>query len=213
MSDSAAAHLPPRLPRRLAWLLIGPLLLQPIGPALALSATAKPQGRLPDPLQAQSPAANAGPMQAVPPQVQAWFDAAKTALAQGDAAAALRLQEQVVAWLQAHPRAPDLFRVRALLHLGLYLSKLGRGQQALAASHAAVQIQRQLARTNPALRSDLAQGLSNLAVSASELGRPQEGLGAMQEGLGIWRQLAQANPAYRGDLAAALTNLGLLQRQ
>ena len=63
---------------------------------------------------------------AIPAEVQGWFDGAKAAAARGDAAEALRLQKQVVAWLEGHPGAPVLFRALALINLGFFLTALVR---------------------------------------------------------------------------------------
>jgi hypothetical protein len=79
---------------RMGWLLIGPLVLQP-----ALEAVGKGLDRSPETLLAQAP----GPADAaIPKEVQGWFDAANAAAAKDDLAEALRLQKQVVAWVQAN---------------------------------------------------------------------------------------------------------------
>ena len=76
-------------------------------------------------LLAQAPAAtNPG----IPKEVQGWFDAAKAAAAKGDSAEALRLQKQVVEWVQANRPALDVFRARAMINLGVFYSDLGRRQ-------------------------------------------------------------------------------------
>ena len=84
---------------RLLWLLTGPLLLQSSLPAAALEAAGKGFDRSAETLLAQVP----GPADAaIPKEVQGWFDAANAAAAKDDLAEALRLQKQVVAWVQAN---------------------------------------------------------------------------------------------------------------
>ena len=107
-----------RTAARMGWLLIGPLALQPALLAAALEAVGKGLDRTPEILLAQaSSPADPG----IPKEVQGWFDAAKAAAAKGDSAEALRLQKQVVAWVQANRPALDVFRARALINLGNFL--------------------------------------------------------------------------------------------
>jgi hypothetical protein len=112
-----------RTSARMGWLLIGPLALQSAVGAAALEAAGKGLSRSAETLLAQAP----GPADAgIPPEVQGWFDAAKAAAAKGDSAEALRLQKQVVAWVQANRPALDVFRARALINLGNFLSAVGQ---------------------------------------------------------------------------------------
>ena len=196
-----------RTAARMGWLLIGPLALQPALPAAALEAAAKGLNRTPETLLAQAPDATGA---AIPKEVQGWFDAAKAAAAKGDSAEALRLQRQVVAWVQANRPALDVFRARALINLGRFLSGVGQKQEALAPTEEAVRILRQVEGSQPEARRFLAIALSNLGVRYSELGRRQEALSATEEALKIYRELAKTNPAILGDLANALFNLGFI---
>ena len=148
------------------------------------------------------------PDPAIPPEVQGWFDGAKAAAARGDAAEALRLQKQVVAWLQAHPGAPAVFRARALINLGLYTSGVGLRQEALAPTEEAVKILRQVEGSQPEARRILAIALTNLGADYSELGRYQEVLALTQGAVTIRRELARTNPAFLPDLGHSLGNLG-----
>ena len=97
----------------------------------------------------------------IPTEVQGWFDAAKAAAAKGDSAEALRLQKQVVAWVQANRPPLDVFRARALNNLGTFLSGVGQKQEALAPKEEAAKIYRELAKTNPAFLGDLARSLKD----------------------------------------------------
>jgi CHAT domain-containing protein/lipopolysaccharide biosynthesis regulator YciM len=156
-------------------------------------------------LLAQAP----GPADAgIPKEVQGWFDAAKAAAAKGDSAEALRLQKQVVAWVQANRPALDVFRARALINLGNFLNAVGQRQEALAPTEEAVRILRQVEGSQPDARRFLAIALSNLGVRYSELGRRQEALAPTGEAVKIRRELAKTNPAFLGDLASSLSNLG-----
>lgn len=103
---------------------------------------------------------------------------------------------------------PDL--ARALNHLGIRLSYLGRRGQALAATEEAVEIQRRLAVANPAaFEPDLAQTLCNLGNHLSDLGRREQALRATEEAVAIQRRLTVANPAaFEPDLAGSLRGLG-----
>lgn len=127
----------PRPRRRLCWLLSAPLALVTALPVCAQEAL---------PRQGLAAGADAGWLAQKPPneeakipaEVQGWFDGAKAAASKGEAAEALRLQKQVVAWLEATPGAPVVFRARALNNLGVFLSALGQRQEALAPTQEAV---------------------------------------------------------------------------
>ena len=191
---------------RLLWLLIGPLLLESALPAAVLESSAMGLNRSPETMLAQAPIPAAA---AIPTEVQGWVDGAIAAYERGDRAEALRLQKQVVAWVQVNRPALDVFRAGALSNLGAFYSGLGRRQEALAPTEEAVKIRRELAKTNPAFQGDLARSLSNLGIRYSELGRRQEALAQDEEAVKIRRELAKTNPAYLGDLAGSLTNLGI----
>ena len=153
---------------RLHWLLIGPLLLQSALPAAALEAATKGLDHSAETLLAQAP----GPAdRGIPKEVQGWFDAAK-----GDSAEALRLQKQVVAWVQANRPAQDVFRARALINLGNFLSAVGQKQEALAPTEEAVRILRQVEGSQPEARRFLAIAFNNLGKFLGDLGRRQEAL-------------------------------------
>jgi tetratricopeptide (TPR) repeat protein len=145
----------------------------------------------------------------IPTEVQGWFDAAKAAAAKGDSAEALRLQKQVVAWVQANRPALDVFRAKVLINLGHFLRGVGQKQEALAPTEEAVRILRQVEGSQPEARRFLAMALSNLGVSYTNLGRRQEALAQDEEAVKIRRELARTNPAYLGDLASSLNNLGV----
>ncbi|MFN7899694.1 MAG: tetratricopeptide repeat protein, partial [Synechococcaceae cyanobacterium] len=190
---------------RLHWLLIGPLLLQSALPAAALEAATKGLDHSAETLLAQAP----GPAdRGIPKEVQGWFDAANAAAAKGDPAEALRLQKQVVAWVQANRPALDVFRAQALINLGSFLSRVGQKQEALAPTEEAVRILRQLEGSQPETWRFLVIALTNLGKYLGELGRRQEALAPTEEAVKIRRELAKTNPAFLADLARALTNLG-----
>jgi CHAT domain-containing protein/tetratricopeptide (TPR) repeat protein len=194
---------------RLGWLLIGPLALQPALLATALDAAAKGLDRSAASLLTQAP----GPADAgIPKEVQGWFDSAKAAAAKGDSAQALRLQKQVVAWVQANRPALDVFRARALINLGTFLFAVGQKHEALAPTEEAVRILRQLEGSQPEARRFLAIALMNLGGCNTYLGRRQEALAQNEEAVKIRRELAKTNPAYLGDLASSLNNLGVSYR-
>jgi CHAT domain-containing protein/tetratricopeptide (TPR) repeat protein len=191
---------------RLHWLLTGPLLLQSALPAAALESAAKGLAHSAETLLAQAP----GPAdRGIPKEVQGWFDAAMAASAKGDSAEALRLQKQVVAWVQANRPALDVFRARALINLGQFLSGVGQKQEALAPTEEAVRILQQLEGSQPDARGFLTIALNNLGIRYSDLGRRQEALAPTEEALKIRRELAKTNPAFQGDLAISLNNLGI----
>jgi len=190
---------------RLHWLLIGPLVLQSALPAAALEAAAKGLAHAAETLLAQVPSAAAA---GFPKEVQGWVDSANAAYTNGDSAEALRLQMQVVAWLQARRPALDVFLAGALSSLGIFLSGLGQAQQALAPTEEAVKILQQVKGNQPEARWFLAMALNNLSKALGELGRRQEALATTEEALKIFRKLAKTNPAFQGYLATSLTNLG-----
>ncbi|MEB3156099.1 MAG: tetratricopeptide repeat protein, partial [Cyanobacteriota bacterium] len=147
--------------------------------------------------------------QAIPAEVQGWFDGAKAASARGEAEEALRLQRRVVAWLEDHPQAPVIFRARALINLGNFLSGVGLGQEALMPTEEAVKLLRPLSASQEDAQKFLAMALNNLGNRLSELGRRQEALAPTEEALKVYRELAKTNPAFLPDLARALNNLGV----
>ncbi|MFM7732693.1 MAG: tetratricopeptide repeat protein, partial [Cyanobium sp.] len=153
---------------RLRRLLLSALVLPPLLPAVAMQAAVKGPERSPGVLLAQA-SAPAG--QAIPAEVQGWADGATAAYEKGDTATSLRLQKQVVAWLQANRPTPDAFRALALLRLGVFLSAQGQRQEALAPTEEAVKLYRELAKTNPAVLPNLAASLNNLGIRYSDLGR------------------------------------------
>jgi tetratricopeptide (TPR) repeat protein len=139
----------------------------------------------------------------LPAEVQGWADAAVAAYRRGDPAEALRLQQQVVAWLRANRGPVDAQLASALSNLGVFLGALGRRGEALAPTEEAVRVYRELAKSNPAFLGDLALALNNLGVFYSEVGRRGEALAPTEEAVRVYRELAKSNPAFLGDLARA----------
>ena len=111
-----------------------------IGPATGAEAAGAGGATL---LAQATPESRQGPTAPqIPAEVERWFEEASKADDNGDAAEALRLQQQVMAWVQANlPRAHP-YRAKALNNLGIYLSKLGRRQEALAPQGALLELQR-----------------------------------------------------------------------
>ncbi|MCX5954558.1 MAG: CHAT domain-containing tetratricopeptide repeat protein [Cyanobacteria bacterium] len=150
---------------------------------------------------------------AIPKEVQGWADGAVAAYTQGDPVAALRLQRQVLAWLQANRRALDVFRARAFINLGTFLSAVGQQQEAMAPTEEAVRILRQLEGSQPEARRFLAIALNNLGKFLGERSRHQEALAPTEEAVKVFRLLAETNPAFLGGQAIALRNLGIWYRE
>jgi CHAT domain-containing protein len=195
---------------RMGWLLIGPLALQPALLAAALDAPAKGLNRSAATLLAQAP----GPAEAaIPMEVQGWADGAAAAYTRGEPAAALRLQRQVLAWTQANRPALDVFRARAFINLGTFLSAVGQQQEAMAPTEEAVRILRQLEGSQPEARRFLAIALNNLGKFLGERSRHQEALAPTEEAVKVFRLLAETNPAFLGGQAIALRNLGIWYRE
>ena len=147
----------------------------------------------------------------IPAEVQGWFEAAKAASAKGDSAEALRLQQQVMVWVQANRPALDGFRARALFNLGRYLSERGQPQEALAPTEEAVSILRQLEGSQPETRRFLARALNYLGDRYSNLGRRQEALAATEEAVKIYRELVKTSttPGFLDALADSLNHLSI----
>ena len=75
------------------------------------------------------------------------------------------------------------------------MAKLGRREDALAATTEAVEIYRELAAARPdAFRPDLAMSLTNQSTALAELGRREDALAAITEAVEIYRELAAARP-------------------
>ncbi len=97
----------------------------------------------------------------------------------------------------------------SLYVLAVYLYTAGQLQESFAMAWEAIDIYRQLVRTNPAPHTaDLARALNILTLNLSRAGRAHEALAAVQEAVTFYRSLAQIDPAaYKPDLAACLHNL------
>ena len=97
----------------------------------------------------------------------------------------------------------------SLYVLAVYLYTAGQLQESFAMAWEAIDIYRQLVRTNPAPHTaDLARALNILTLNLSRAGRAHEALAAVQEAVTFYRSLAQVDPAaYKPDLAACLHNL------
>ncbi|MFM7641518.1 MAG: tetratricopeptide repeat protein [Cyanobium sp.] len=123
-------------PRPLAALLSGTLAIVGALPVAALAATqgAPPAGE-PVLAQAAPPAARE-----IPAEVKGWVEEAKAAYQKGEPAKALQLQLQALAWVKAHLGPAHPFRAEVLSNLGLFLSEVGRRQEALAPSEEALKI-------------------------------------------------------------------------
>ena len=196
--------LTPRHPRSLARLLLPwPVLLIAAMPAATLES--RPSTAAQVSWLAQAPGKGE---EVIPAEVQGWFDQAKTAYAKGNPAEALGLQQKVVSWVRAHLGPAHPFRARALNLLGILLSVMGSYREALAPSQEALQIYRELAKTNAVYMNDLGVALNNLGIRYSDLGQWQEALAPTMEAVQIRRELVKTNPAFRGDLAGSLINLG-----
>jgi tetratricopeptide (TPR) repeat protein len=100
-------------------------------------------------------------------------------------------------------------RAELLSNLSVYLSMLGRREEALAASQEAVDIYRRLAEMQPhAFLNNLAMSLSNLGRDLLGLGDREGALAASQEAVDIYRPLALARPdTCLSGLAMSLNNL------
>src|ERR1039457_2263358 len=99
----------------------------------------------------------------------------------------------------------------------VFLSELGRREEALAAIEEAVTAYRALAQARPdAFLPDLATSLNNQSGRLADLGRREEALAAIEEAVTTYRALAQAPPVvfasrYASSLkaqAALLSELG-----
>jgi hypothetical protein len=82
----------------------------------------------------------------------------------GEPAAALRLQQQVLAWTQANRPVLDVFRARAFNNLGTFLNEVGQQQQAMTPTEEAVRNLRLLESSQPESRRFLAMALNNLGT-------------------------------------------------
>jgi tetratricopeptide (TPR) repeat protein len=106
-------------------------------------------------------------------------------------------------------------RARVLNNLGVWQSRLGRLEAALASTCEAVEIRRQLAKEQPhAFLPDLALSLSNLGNRQGRVGQWEAALTSSHEAVEIYRRLAQKQPgAFLAYLALSLNNLGAWQSE
>jgi tetratricopeptide (TPR) repeat protein len=94
--------------------------------------------------------------------------------------------------------------------LGVRLSHVGRHEEALLVSQAAVEMYQRLAQARPdAFLPDLALSLSNLGGNLSKLGHLEDALASIRAAVDIYRLLAEIQAdAFLPDLAGTLNNLG-----
>jgi tetratricopeptide (TPR) repeat protein len=94
---------------------------------------------------------------------------------------------------------------------GIWLSALGRRDDALAITQKAVGLYSALAREEPGtFLPAVAGSLMNLGSRLTDLGRRAEALAAATEAVRIWRAVDEMQAApFRRDLATALNNLGI----
>jgi CHAT domain-containing protein/tetratricopeptide (TPR) repeat protein len=144
----------------------------------------------------------------IPAEIKGLYQKIRQTYGNGNPQAALADLERLAAWTAANLDRLHPFRAAVLSWQGLVYAAVGRRQEALPPTLEAVAIYRELAKTNPAFRGDLAAALNNLGVRYNELGRRQEALPPTLEALEIFRELAKTKPVFRGDLAMALNNLG-----
>jgi len=102
-------------------------------------------------------------------------------------------------------------RARLYAQRGIDLAGTGQRGAALAATHEAVELHRELATRNPnAFRPALATSLTNLGMMLSDLGQREPALAATREAVELYRELATRNPdAFQPDLARSLNNLSV----
>jgi hypothetical protein len=98
----------------------------------------------------------------IPAQVQGWVDEAVAAYKKGNPAEALRLQQQALEWVKARLAPAHPFRAKVLNNLSVFLSAVGRRQEALAPTEEAVKIRRELAKTKPSYMGELVTTLHPL---------------------------------------------------
>jgi tetratricopeptide (TPR) repeat protein len=130
-------------------------------------------------------------------------------------AAAVAVAEEVVALDRARDATTSNRRSLAssLHHLSLYLSDVGRLDEALSPAQEAVDILRELSLgpSGEAFLPDLASSLDGLGTRLLELSRPADAEAPMQEALLLYRQLAEENPnSYLPDVSTSLSNLGTI---
>ncbi len=111
--------------------------------------------------------------------------------------------------LLTEPGLPDPERAEVLNNLSVHLSDAGNGEAALAASRAAADLCRRLAREDPArFAADLATSLNTLSNCLGDAGHDMDALAAIREAADIRRLLASAQPArFAADFAGNLSNL------
>ncbi|KAJ7430133.1 hypothetical protein B0H11DRAFT_2211619 [Mycena galericulata] len=97
----------------------------------------------------------------------------------------------------------------SLYNLGVYLSKLGRYEDAVRADEEAVELRHTLVETDPTIRKDFAWSLHNLGNNLSNLGCYEDAVHADEEALEVRRKLMETDPTIRKDLAPSLVNLGV----
>lgn len=98
-----------------------------------------------------------------------------------------------------------------LNNLGLLYSKAGRNAEAESAYREALDIRRELAKANPALKPALVMTLNNLSLLYRETGNMAEEEKILREALELRRELAKSNPeVFRPAIASTLVNLAYI---
>ena len=206
-----------------------PVLLAVLGLNLLLAPlTAAPAGAQD---HSVAPSAGSSTTMVLPEAIAALAKQAEAAHDKGERQAAMALQSKVWDWMDANVPSVHPLRARALIAMGIYMrgkrssdylnesktiqalyaEALQRQQQtieALVQLIEAVRILRELAKTDPSLRPELASALKHVAIFSMAIDAPKEALPAILEALQIYRDLAKAEPALRIDVATTLNNLG-----
>ncbi|MET7938298.1 tetratricopeptide repeat protein [Streptomyces sp. NPDC005322] len=99
----------------------------------------------------------------------------------------------------------------SLTNLGVYLSYLGRWEEALRVGEESTAIYEAMDQANlPFDRSDFATALSDLSVRLAEVGQHTRALSVAERAVDIQRRMAEQDPAaYERRLARSLSNLGV----
>ena len=127
---------------------------------------------------------------------------------QGDPQSALIAMRPLVGWIEANLPKTSIHRARSYFWMGILLNSLGRREEALVQQEEAVKLQREIAKTNTTIQTNLSLHLNLLSERYASLGRYEKALSVQEKSVEIARKLPTTNPDHLGNLLTSLQLLG-----
>lgn len=144
----------------------------------------------------------------IPSEIRSLADKAERAYINGESKLAMRLQRQVMNWINKQLPKHHYFRAKNLEFLALIQSADAQSTEALDSAREAVNILRTFNNNSPGTRLDLAEALRLNGVLAAMLGQWPEAIATTNESISISRGLGQSSKDAKKNLSGSLKNIG-----